>query len=30
MTKLSVPVSAKDNRQGDSDAPCTLVEYGDY
>ena len=30
MTKLSVPVSAKDHRQGDSDAPCTLVEYGDY
>jgi protein-disulfide isomerase len=30
MTKLSVPVSAKDHRQGDADAPCTLVEYGDY
>ena len=30
MTKLSVPVSAKDHRQGDPDAPCTLVEYGDY
>lgn len=30
MTKLSIPVSAKDHRQGDPDAPCTLVEYGDY
>jgi protein-disulfide isomerase len=30
MTKLSVPVSANDHRQGDPDAPCTLVEYGDY
>ncbi len=30
MTKLSVPVSAKDHRQGDPDAPGTLVEYGDY
>jgi protein-disulfide isomerase len=23
-------VSDKDHRQGDPDAPCTLVEYGDY
>ena len=30
MSKLSVPVSEKDHRQGDPDAPCTLVEYGDY
>jgi protein-disulfide isomerase len=30
MTKLAVPVSAKDHRQGDKAAPCTLVEYGDY
>jgi protein-disulfide isomerase len=30
MTKLSVPVSAKDHLQGDPDAPCALVEYGDY
>ena len=30
MTKLAVAVSAKDHRQGDKDAPCTLVEYGDY
>jgi protein-disulfide isomerase len=30
MTKLSVPVSPLDHRQGSPDAPCTLVEYGDY
>src|SRR5271170_7535075 len=30
MTKLAVAVNAKDHRQGDKDAPCTLVEYGDY
>jgi protein-disulfide isomerase len=30
MTKLSVAVSAKDHQQGDPEAPCTLVEYGDY
>src|ERR1700678_3271601 len=30
MTKLAVAVSDKDHRQGDKDAPCTLVEYGDY
>ena len=30
MSKLSVPVTDKDHRQGDPDAPCTLVEYGDY
>jgi protein-disulfide isomerase len=30
MTKLAVAVSAKDHRQGGKDAPCTLVEYGDY
>jgi protein-disulfide isomerase len=30
MTKLAVAVSARDHRQGDEDAPCTLVEYGDY
>ena len=30
MAKLSVAVSAKDHRQGDKSAPCTLVEYGDY
>lgn len=30
MTKLAKAVSDKDHRQGDPDAPCTLVEYGDY
>jgi protein-disulfide isomerase len=30
MTKLSLAVSPLDHRQGDLDAPCTLVEYGDY
>jgi protein-disulfide isomerase len=30
MTKLSIAVSAKDHQQGNPDAPCTLVEYGDY
>jgi protein-disulfide isomerase len=30
MTRLAVAVSAKDHRQGDPDAPCALVEYGDY
>jgi protein-disulfide isomerase len=30
MTKLAVAVGAKDHRQGNNDAPCTLVEYGDY
>jgi protein-disulfide isomerase len=30
MMKLAVALSAKDHRQEDKDAPCTLVEYGDY
>jgi protein-disulfide isomerase len=30
VTKLAVAVSEKDHRQGDKNAPCTLVEYGDY
>ncbi|HET6217049.1 MAG TPA: DsbA family protein [Acidobacteriaceae bacterium] len=30
MTKLSIAVSAQDHQQGNPDAPCTLVEYGDY
>ena len=30
MSKLSVPVNAKDHIQGDTDAEWTLVEYGDY
>src|SRR3984957_12303596 len=30
MSKLSIPVSSEDHSQGDKDAACTLVEYGDY
>ncbi len=30
MAKLSLAVSAQDHSQGPADAPCTLVEYGDY
>jgi protein-disulfide isomerase len=30
MSKLSVPVSSEDHRQGQEDARCVLVEYGDY
>jgi protein-disulfide isomerase len=30
MSRLSVPVHAGDHVQGDLNAPCTLVEYGDY
>jgi len=30
MSKLSVPVSSDDHRQGQEDAGCVLVEYGDY
>lgn len=30
MPKLTVPVSDADHAQGEADAPCTLVEYGDY
>ena len=30
MTMLKVPVSPEDHGQGDPDAKCTLVEYGDY
>ncbi len=30
MSKLSLPVTEKDHRQGDPEAPCVLVEYGDY
>jgi hypothetical protein len=29
MSKLSVPVSSEDHRQGQEDAGCILVEYGD-
>ncbi len=30
MSKLAVPVTAKDHTQGPATAPMTLVEYGDY
>ncbi len=30
MSKLSIPVTEKDHKQGNSKARCTLVEYGDY
>ena len=30
MSKLSVPVRSEDHRQGEEDAGCVLVEYGDY
>ena len=30
MSKLSVPVSSEDHKQGQDDAGCVLVEYGDY
>jgi protein-disulfide isomerase len=30
MSKLAVPAETKDHRQGDPDAACTLIEYGDY
>ena len=30
MTRLRIPVGPEDHVQGDPDAPCTLVEYGDY
>jgi protein-disulfide isomerase len=30
MSKLSVPVNSEDNKQGQEDAVCVLVEYGDY
>jgi protein-disulfide isomerase len=30
MTRLSVAVSGNDHLQGNSDAPCVLLEYGDY
>lgn len=30
MSKLSIPVTDKDHKQGNPDARCTLVEYGDY
>jgi protein-disulfide isomerase len=30
MSKLSVRVSSEDHSQGEADAACVLVEYGDY
>jgi protein-disulfide isomerase len=30
MTKLSIAVGPEDHLQGDTVAPCILVEYGDY
>lgn len=30
MSMLKNPVGSEDHIQGDRDAPCTLVEYGDY
>jgi protein-disulfide isomerase len=30
MGSLKFPVSNEDHRQGAEEAPCTLVEYGDY
>jgi protein-disulfide isomerase len=30
MTTLKIPVRSEDHAQGDENAVCTLVEYGDY
>ncbi len=30
MSMLKVPVRPEDHIEGEADAPCTLVEYGDY
>ena len=30
MSKLTAPISAKDHTQGKTNAPWTLIEYGDY
>ena len=30
MSTLKNPIGGEDHIQGDADAPCTLVEYGDY
>lgn len=30
MSKLRIPVGPDDHTQGNPQAPCTLVEYGDY
>lgn len=30
MSMLKIPVRPEDHIEGEADAPCTLVEYGDY
>ncbi len=30
MSLLKIPVGSEDHLQGEADAPCMLVEYGDY
>ena len=30
MARLRIPVTPEDHTAGDPDAPCTVVEYGDY
>ena len=30
MSNLKIPIRPEDHIQGDADAPCILVEYGDY
>lgn len=30
MSRLTIPVTAEDHAEGDANAKCTLVEYGDY
>ena len=30
MTHTAVPIGANDHLQGDANAPCVLIEYGDY
>ncbi len=30
MSELTVPITSDDHSQGDANAKCTLVEYGDY
>jgi protein-disulfide isomerase len=30
MSALKIPVRPEDHSEGEADAPCTLVEYGDY
>jgi protein-disulfide isomerase len=30
MSRLTIPITINDHRQGEADAKCTLVEYGDF